>query len=95
MSAASYPNCTSSWTQPCAGSLRANGLEKFAVSHITLGRFKPGHHEAIPKLMELAAGLRARRFGDWQAQEVEIVRSELRSDGAEHVTMASFKLEAQ
>ena len=65
--------------------------EKF-TGHITLGRFKPGHHEAIPKLMELAAGLRAQHFGDWVARDVEIVRSELGSDGAEHVTMASFKL---
>jgi 2'-5' RNA ligase len=69
----------------------AERAEKF-TGHITLGRFKPGHHAAIPKLVELAADLRGRQFGDWQAREVEIVRSELRSDGAEHVTMATFPL---
>ena len=65
--------------------------EKF-TGHITLGRFKPGHHEAIPKLLELAAGLRDQHFGDWQAEAVEVVRSELTSNGAEHTVMAAFAL---
>jgi RNA 2',3'-cyclic 3'-phosphodiesterase len=67
--------------------------EKF-TGHITLGRFKPGHHVAIPILLELAADLRARRFGDWPAREVEIIRSELTSTGAMHTAVASFKLAA-
>jgi 2'-5' RNA ligase len=62
------------------------------TGHITLGRFKPGHHAAIPNLVELAAEFRGRDFGDWQAGEVEIVRSELTSDGADHLTMAAFRL---
>ena len=65
--------------------------EKF-TGHITLGRFKPGHHAAIPKLLELAAGLRDLHFGDWQAEAVEIVRSELTSTGAEHAVVARFRL---
>jgi len=69
----------------------AERAEKF-TGHITLGRFKPGHHSAIPKLVELAADLRTRHFGDWQAREVEIVQSELKSDGAEYVKLASFPL---
>jgi RNA 2',3'-cyclic 3'-phosphodiesterase len=67
--------------------------EKF-TGHITLGRFKPGHHAAIPKLLELAADLRARHFGDWQALELEIVRSELTVVGAEHAAVAAFPLAA-
>lgn len=71
----------------------ADRTEKF-TSHITLGRFKPGHHAAIPKLLELAASLRERHFGDWQAHEVELVRSDLTSTGATHTAMAAFKLAA-
>ncbi len=67
--------------------------EKF-TGHITLGRFKPGHHAAIPKLVELAADFHARHFGDWQAREVELVRSELTSAGAEHLVVATFPLVA-
>jgi 2'-5' RNA ligase len=77
--------------KPCAGLPPAERPEKF-TGHITLGRFKPGYHAAISKLVELAADLRDRHFGDWQAREVEIVRSELKSDGAEHIKLTSFAL---
>jgi 2'-5' RNA ligase len=62
------------------------------TGHITLGRFKPGHHGSIQKLLELASDLHGQQFGDWQAREVEIVRSELTSVGAEHLQIASFPL---
>jgi 2'-5' RNA ligase len=67
--------------------------ERFS-GHITLGRFKPGHHAAIPKLLERAAVLRGRHFGDWQAGVVELVRSELTATGATHTPVASFPLAA-
>jgi hypothetical protein len=59
-----------------------------------LGRFKPGHHATIPKLLELAADNCHQHFGDWQAREVEIVRSELTATGATHTAIATFKLTA-
>jgi len=62
------------------------------IGHITLGRFKPGHHAAIPKLLEFAAGMLDRHFGDWDAGAVEMVRSELTSAGAEHTVLAVFPL---
>ncbi len=65
--------------------------EKFA-GHITLGRFKPGHHSAIEQLREIAGELRGRHFGGWQAETVELVRSELASDGAVHTPVRSFPL---
>ena len=65
--------------------------ERFA-GHITLGRFKPGFHSAIPKLHERASVLGYRHFGDWQALEVEIVRSKLTSTGALHTAIASCPL---
>ena len=65
--------------------------EKF-TGHITLGRFKPGRHAAIEKLLERATVLRDRHFGDWTAVTVEIVRSELSSTGARHTPLASCPL---
>jgi 2'-5' RNA ligase len=62
------------------------------TGHITLGRLKPGHHGSISKLLERAAVLRDRHFGDWHAGEVEIIRSELTSAGAMHLPLASFVL---
>ena len=71
----------------------ADKPERFS-GHITLGRFKPGRHGALEKLMKRAGMLRPLYFGDWQAGEVEIVRSELTSTGATHTTMATFPLAA-
>jgi len=65
--------------------------ERF-TGHITLGRFKPGFHAAIPKLHDRAAVLGNRQFGSWQALEVELVRSELTSTGAIHTVIASCPL---
>jgi 2'-5' RNA ligase len=65
--------------------------ERF-IGHITLGRFKPGYHAAIPKLLERATILCSRHFGDWLAAKVEIVRSELTSSGAIHTSLASYPL---
>ena len=62
------------------------------TGHITLGRFKPGHHPAIPKLLERAAMICHRHFGDWLAAEVQIVRSELTASGAVHTVLASYPL---
>jgi hypothetical protein len=43
-------------------------------------------------LLERAARLRERHFGDWGAGEVEIVRSELSATGAVHTLLATFPL---
>ena len=65
--------------------------ERF-TGHITVGRFKPGRHAAIDKLLERAASLSSRHFGDWPAGTVETVRSELASMGAIHTPLVSFPL---
>ena len=65
--------------------------ERF-TGHITLGRFKPGRPAAVAKLLERGAILGEREFGDWQAGTVEIMRSELTSEGARHIPLASFPL---
>ena len=65
--------------------------EKF-TGHITLGRFKPGRSGSTKSLLEKCAALRDRHFGSWQAQELEIVRSELTAQGAVHRTLCQFRL---
>jgi 2'-5' RNA ligase len=60
--------------------------------HITLGRFKPGHHASIPKVAGLAAHFHDRHFGDWLAEDVELVRSDLTATGALHTVLAHFAL---
>lgn len=73
------------WLAPAAPA------EKF-TGHITLGRFKPGHHAAIPRLLELAGAMGDMPFGEWRAETVELVRSELTSTGAEHTVLLQFPL---
>jgi 2'-5' RNA ligase len=61
----------------------ADASERFS-GHITLGRFKPGHRGTMQALLERAENLSARNFGDWLANDVEIIRSELTPNGAMH-----------
>lgn len=63
--------------------------------HITLGRFKPGHNASIPKLLEETAHCQGRQFGEWQAGEAELVRSELMPGGAKHTPVSSFAFSAR
>lgn len=65
--------------------------ERFA-GHITLGRFKPGYHGAMGKLLARATLLRTRHFGDWRAEQVDIIRSELTAAGARHTPLVSYRL---
>jgi len=65
--------------------------ERFS-GHITLGRFKPGHHSSLEKLRVRAAGLQTRLFGDWVAGEVQLVRSDLTPTGATHTVTATFPM---
>lgn len=73
------------WLEPSAPP------EKF-VAHVTLGRIKPGHHAAIPRLVEMAEGFRDRSFGEWLTREVELVRSELTPLRATHTVVGRFAL---
>jgi 2'-5' RNA ligase len=61
----------------------ADSSERFS-GHITLGRFKPGHHGSMKNFMGRAALFHARQFGNWLADKVEIIRSELTPEGAKH-----------
>jgi RNA 2',3'-cyclic 3'-phosphodiesterase len=70
---------------------KETGRESF-VGHLTLGRLKPFKRIEIEELVERAKAIQDRQFGDWTAQEVEIMRSELSPTGARHTPLAAFQL---
>lgn len=66
--------------------------ERFA-GHITLGRIRPGRQGSVKRVFERSAALRDVEFGRWTADRVELMRSELSSDGARHEVVEAFRLE--
>ena len=65
--------------------------ERF-TGHLTIGRarnMRPAHGH---KLMQLADGFQGRVFGDWHADVVEVMRSELSSEGSRHSCLATIPL---
>jgi RNA 2',3'-cyclic 3'-phosphodiesterase len=68
-----------------------SGGERFA-GHVTLGRVKPCKRSEIGELAANAGTRQNRKFGEWTAREIEIIRSELSSAGARHTSLAAFPL---
>jgi len=65
--------------------------EKFA-GHVTLGRIKFLKRPEIEKLAAHAQAVKDRLFGEWTANDVELMRSDLLPDGAQHTLLAAFRL---
>ena len=65
--------------------------ERFS-GHVTLARIKGLHRSEAEALSQAAAGMGERLFGQWTALEVELMRSELMSQGARHSSLASIPL---
>ena len=63
--------------------------------HVTLGRIKMIKRPQADLLTKLALDMATRRFGEWTADKVELIRSELASDGARYTTLATFPLAAR
>jgi 2'-5' RNA ligase len=57
-----------------------------------LGRFKDARRREIEQLVNYAQTMGDRRFGEWTAREIEIVRSELLPAGARHTLLTAFPL---
>ena len=69
------------------------GTERFA-GHVTLGRVKFLKRPEIEKLAAHALAVKDRLFGEWTANEVELIRSDLLPGGARHTLLAAFRLGA-
>jgi len=65
--------------------------QKF-VGHMTLARIQGIRRQQAEILSKLAAGMANRFFGEWVADNVELIRSELSSTGARYTTVAEFPL---
>jgi 2'-5' RNA ligase len=65
--------------------------EKFA-GHVTLGRVKFLNRSEIEKLAAHAQAVKDRLFGEWTANEVELIRSDLLPSGASHTLLAAIRL---
>jgi 2'-5' RNA ligase len=62
--------------------------EKQFIGHITLGRIKAITRRDGEALAKAASGMAGRFFGEWQAAQVALMRSELSPTGARHTCVA-------
>jgi RNA 2',3'-cyclic 3'-phosphodiesterase len=66
--------------------------EKEFTAHLTLGRAKNIKSHEARDLAEASQGMAKRVFGDWTADKVDIMRSELHSAGSRYSCLASMPL---
>ncbi len=62
------------------------------TGHLTLGRIKGIKRPEAEALSQAAAGMANRPFGQWTAYQIELMRSELLPQGAQHTRLASIAL---
>ncbi|MGA3285096.1 MAG: RNA 2',3'-cyclic phosphodiesterase [Verrucomicrobiota bacterium] len=65
--------------------------ERFA-GHVTIGRVKFLKRPEAETLAAQAQAVKDRLFGEWTANEVELIRSDLLPTGASHTLLAAFRL---
>jgi 2'-5' RNA ligase len=70
----------------------AEPAEKRFSGHITLGRIKAINRHEAEALAKVAAALAGQFLGEWTAESVDLVRSELAQAGARHHTLAVIPL---
>lgn len=73
-------------------SFAARPPENAFTGHITLARPKPGKGTADGRLIEFIEAAAARRFGQWRANEVELIRSELSPSGSRYTALTKASL---
>lgn len=62
------------------------------VGHVTLGRIQGIGRPQAEILSKLALGMAGRLFGEWMADQIELVRSELSPQGSRYTTLAAVPL---
>jgi 2'-5' RNA ligase len=62
------------------------------TGHVTLGRIEGIRRPQAEILSKLARGMGERFFGEWVADRVELIRSELSSGGSRYTTLAAIPL---
>jgi 2'-5' RNA ligase len=66
--------------------------EKEFTGHITFGRAKNIRRRESDTLVKFAATMRRRVFGEWTASSIELFKSELLPDGAQHTVLTTIPL---
>jgi 2'-5' RNA ligase len=66
--------------------------EKDFRGHVTLGRTQGIKRPQAEILSKFALGMIGRFFGEWKADRVELIRSELSSGGSRYTTLATVPL---
>ena len=67
--------------------------EKDFTGHVTIARTREIRKPQAEILANLAHRMTGRFFGEWTADKVELMRSDLLSDGARHSVVATFPLQ--
>ena len=70
----------------------AEQKEEHFTGHITLARFKGIKRSQAEALAAAAPGLTARLFGEWTAHKIDLMRSVLLPQGAQHTSLAEIAL---
>ena len=69
-------------------------VEQTFTGHVTLGRSQRIKRPQAEILAALAHGMTERRFGEWTAENVELIRSELLPGGPRYTVLAAAALES-
>jgi len=72
----------------------AEPKEERFTGHLTLARIKRIKRPEAEALSQAAAGMADRPLGQWTAFQIELMRSELLPQGAQHTSLASIPLAA-
>jgi RNA 2',3'-cyclic 3'-phosphodiesterase len=67
--------------------------EKDFTGHVTIARLNGVKRQQADALAKVAHEMSGRFFGEWVADEVEIIRSDLSSSGSRYTTLAGIRLE--
>ena len=62
------------------------------TGHVTLGRIKAINRSQSKVLAELTSRMAEKFFGEWSADRIVLLRSELLPEGARHTCLASIPL---
>jgi 2'-5' RNA ligase len=75
-----------------AAAFTAEKPERTFTGHVTIGRCRDMGRQEVVELRTLGDAMQRRRFGEWTADRVDIVRSELGPGGSRHTTLAALNL---
>jgi 2'-5' RNA ligase len=78
--------------EAAAAAFTAEKPERTFTGHVTIGRCRDMGRRDVVELRTLGDAMQRRQFGEWTADRVDIVRSELGPGGSRHTTFAALNL---